>query len=571
MQLPLNLSMPYWLLCTLFYLVRSGLLIFLFIQSTLPYFLESDQRLRKSVFNRPMYLLSMLITLIISRMPIILFNRELNPDEAQMLAGAITLSHDPVFWRSVDGTTHGPFDQLPLLLPRLFDLPINFHTGRVIGILSVFACLYLLYLGNRSLFSEKTARLAVFPAACFFALTDFFDFVHYSSEHIPILMISLLNYCFLRACVMDHGKLTERRFSLIVAGTLVFLIPLAKLQAALFSACFWFIINMFLIMDSKRIFKSKLMRVSAFNLSIVGVMALFLTYLKYFELVNTFIAYYLLNNIFYVSAGHVMVLSEVMSFLKAERSWQNFVLLSGTSAIFGLFFNHRYYRKNLGLTLSVILLNICALATVLTPNRPFPHYLLFLVFPLCQLVALLISPGYCAMEEGENPQKAALPLKVYHRAFFACVLTVFISSLFLKNHFLPRNVSEMFKKSAVSVKIGEYAEPGESLGMWGWMCRYYVETGMRQATREAHTERQIRSHPQRDLYKLRYLTDLKQSFPAAFIDAVGPDNFAFEDRTLYGHENFPELNDFIRERYTLVGDIDNTRIYIRNDRISMRR
>src|SRR5215207_2009845 len=42
------------------------------------------------------------------RWPFLLVAGEFNPDESQLIAGAITLAHDPVFWRSVDGTTSGP-------------------------------------------------------------------------------------------------------------------------------------------------------------------------------------------------------------------------------------------------------------------------------------------------------------------------------------------------------------------------------------------------------------------------------------------------------------------------------
>ena len=44
------------------------------------------------------------------RWPFLLQASEYNPDESQLLAGALTLTRDPVFWRSVDGTTSGPLN-----------------------------------------------------------------------------------------------------------------------------------------------------------------------------------------------------------------------------------------------------------------------------------------------------------------------------------------------------------------------------------------------------------------------------------------------------------------------------
>ena len=49
------------------------------------------------------------------RWPFLLVASEFNPDESQLIAGTITLAHDPVFWRSVDGTTSGPLNFYVLL------------------------------------------------------------------------------------------------------------------------------------------------------------------------------------------------------------------------------------------------------------------------------------------------------------------------------------------------------------------------------------------------------------------------------------------------------------------------
>src|SRR5579863_5947381 len=47
--------------------------------------------------------------------PSVMDNRELgDPDESQLASAAITLGHDPLYYRSVDGATCGPVDELPL-------------------------------------------------------------------------------------------------------------------------------------------------------------------------------------------------------------------------------------------------------------------------------------------------------------------------------------------------------------------------------------------------------------------------------------------------------------------------
>ena len=57
---------------------------------------------------------------ILMRLPIVIFNQEINPDESQMIAHALTLQQYPIYWQSVDGTTIGPLDNYVLLLPSFF-------------------------------------------------------------------------------------------------------------------------------------------------------------------------------------------------------------------------------------------------------------------------------------------------------------------------------------------------------------------------------------------------------------------------------------------------------------------
>ena len=51
---------------------------------------------------------AVLLMLAAFRWPSWFYPRELNPDEAQTIASALTLECFPVYWKYVDGTTHGP-------------------------------------------------------------------------------------------------------------------------------------------------------------------------------------------------------------------------------------------------------------------------------------------------------------------------------------------------------------------------------------------------------------------------------------------------------------------------------
>ena len=77
---------------------------------------------------------------------------ECDPDESQAIAGAMRLAQDPVFWRSIDGTTHGPLLYYPLLLPKMIGLNIDYGAARLVGLLAEMASVLFLYASLRTLF-----------------------------------------------------------------------------------------------------------------------------------------------------------------------------------------------------------------------------------------------------------------------------------------------------------------------------------------------------------------------------------------------------------------------------------
>ena len=68
-------------------------------------------------------------------------------------------------------------------------------------------------------------------------------------------------------------------------------------------------------------------------------------------------------------------------------------------------------------------------------------------------------------------------------------------------------------------------------------------------------------------FRAQYLRDFEAADPPLFLDAVGPGNFTYEDRSRDGHETFPELARIVRARYSLVADVESVRIYVRRDRM----
>ena len=115
--------------------------------------------------------------------------------------------------------------------------------------------------------------------------------------------------------------------------------------------------------------------------------------------------------------------------------------------------------------------------------------------------------------------------------------------------------------------IRDYVRPGDTLSVWGWMPQYYPMTGLRQATREAHTQHQLTPGPRQESNRARYLGDLRSHPPAIFIDATGPGNWGFAVTVDFGYETFPALARWLGLHYRTVGLFNGGRILARRDRV----
>jgi hypothetical protein len=78
---------------------------------------------------------------------------------------------------------------------------------------------------------------------------------------------------------------------------------------------------------------------------------------------------------------------------------------------------------------------------------------------------------------------------------------------------------------------------------------------------------QIDGAPYRPYFQQVYLADLERSRPPVFVDAVGPGNFCYTDRTVAGYETFADLHALIERNYRQVAELEGTRVFVRADRL----
>ncbi len=515
---------------------------------------------KKAPFHPPDWLLVLagLGLLGWARLPVLLFNRELNPDESQIISHAITLAQWPVFWRSVDGTTIGPLDCYALLLPRLLGFGFDYTAARVLGLACIGGSLAFLFGSLRQFFGAAVARLAWVPPLLFLSFVQNPDFVHYSSEHVPLVLLAGATWLFAKS-FLEKKTPVGRAFLL---GLLLGMVPFGKLQGvpaagvvAVFAAVlFW-------QRGNGRGLVALVAGGLTFPLVVVALAAAF-------GVLGDFLTFYLLGNAQY--STNKSLWESARNLFGVWGSATEFLFFSFVPALAALavIWGGEGARRTNPNGLLVGFVGTLLLASGYAAAKsgfPFGHYLHWLVMPLTLLSGLLLSVAMARM-----PASVSRLAPVFLVVASLLTLTPFLLNLRPGNaynaYLSTPTQNRAHPQSAVSRVIDRIAKPGEALVVWGWQCRFYVESGLPQGTAENHTERCIFPIELRPVYRQRFLADFKRTQPVVFVDAVGKNSWWVQDRTTQGHECFPELAAHIRAAYRYAGLVDDCRIYVRNDR-----
>lgn len=509
------------------------------------FFLMAASTLKKSWSPSLMLLLGG-IGLIMMRLPVVVFNYELNPDESQVIAHALTLRQNPLFWLSVDGTTIGPLDIYLINLVAAFSKDITYSTLHVLAIGCSLASLLFFYSSIRNFFNTSTAQLSILPIVLFLALTQETDFIHYSSEQVPLVMLTLALWL---ASILYKSDRTDR-WLVFVTGFVLGMIPFTKLQASLQAVFLGVgILGLLLLRRQKS-------NIPFFILGGLGFPFLVFLYLAAFGLVTNFWEFYIKGNLVYAGGGNTKnIFLQFIDLVSISPDFLKYIASIAVLAVIGVLSFKGKIDKWL-LTFSGVWLLVSIYAVTKTGN-PFVHYLNLLIYPLA-----LLGSVFIANISKPSLQNIAIfsPLIIWLSFFVPKAVKRQPFNVYISNttHNLPQ--------SDVSKKILEFVRPNDMLVVWGWACRYHVETQLGQGTAENHTERCIYEHPMRPNYRNRYIADMRRNRPAIFVDAIGKNSLWLQDISSQGHQNFPELKAFIDTNYSLVDTLDDVRIYVLKER-----
>lgn len=563
-----------------FLLLFSLIAIYLIIYAFLPAkFLPKKSIYPNKIIQSDIFYTLIISALIISgRWPGLLIGYQ-NPDETLLLTGATKLLQDPIFWRSVDTTTSGPLNVYPLMIPSLFGFRLEYASARVIGLGLMIVSVTCLYYSLRCIYSETTARLATFVVAITIALMRHPNFIHYTSEHLPIalLSIAILCCCQIYVCQTPH----RQNYLIFSLGFILGMSPFSKYQSIPIAFSI-FIVSLHIIWvksTSTNQFFRQIFILIAGTLSFPIFVFL---YLAFFGLIDVFWKSSIQTNLlFYMkevsklrnySSDWSAKISIFLYMLKTSSETYIIFALTGITVLLTsvIFLVKKSLRnpliKSANTSLFIyysLLLLIASTYSVVKPGNPFLHYMLFLIIPCGFTLGVFI---------GEMENQLSIFSNQIKKWFMTIILTIIII-VCLRDVFNSRGNQFISKRKyfldnyidPVAQFIVNHSQMDESIAVWGLVreTNLYVQTGLYPATRDIDNLWQIVSHPLQEFYLERYKNDLLKSQPNLFVDTIPEESTYIMKKS---HDHFPLIANFIKEHYELVKEIDGFRIYARTEK-----
>jgi hypothetical protein len=478
----------------------------------------------------------LVLGVLISRIPAIRFQHELNVDESLMMAQVFRYAHDIVPWRSVDGTTSGPVNTWALLLAHRLGMPLTYPATHFFAALLLAGTLPLLFLAAKRRYGLLPAAVGVTAEATWIALSQKPDFIHYSSELVPIFLISA------------SLALGEKGLRAVGAAFLLGIVPWAKLQAApiAFVAGLWILYRTVRPAgghrpEAKAALQVALLAVSGVSFSIL-ILALVAAGGATGEMWNS---YFVVTKYYSGSFQSLTLLRRLALFFDNGTvcAWGGILLVLrvclGPRAVWEGRENS-YFPWVLAL--------VSAYVCVRT-GLSYEHYTL-LMLPALVLLTAASFAEWRGVEESEltRARIAAVALLVFalprlHEAYFRFRTRVDYPSPETTLH--------------VAGAIHRACPTASSLTLWGWFPSLYVETGLPPSTRHGVYHFLTLATPSQAFLRKTFMDDLVKSGSEVVVDG-GPIPLS----------SFPELETYVRGHFRLSETVNAASgaisVYVRN-------
>lgn len=566
--------------------------------------------------------------LFIGRFPSLL-DYQLNPDEGEFLSAAHKLFYDGNFFHSVDCGTSGPVNIYPLMLPAIFGLSPDYASSRLIVAVMLFLLIYLVYRSFSLLTSDALSRIAILPLAT--ALPVFHDanLVHYSSEETPLLLIGAAFYLAVRvlrrpteylmplallgvlaslaffakmqsvpivvalalaaiAYTLATGNATKlwRPTLVFVAGT----IPIFLLNAGLCLAAgvwrnFWmsYIVSNQRYVEMNSDFFTDLPVLSRY---LVGTVEIQLFVFTFFGVALAYAAFRVRRNatreqtvylqLLLLCAGLVAGCLILYSLQTAPAI--RYVILLTIVAI--PMYSLLVFRAGkfgiepvrwLGLLSFLFIAAACF--SIYKPHRTFPHYLLFLLTPLCAAMGWMLVRESRDAGSTRGQQSSEESYGFFGLTGNPVLVTLFVTLAVTSSVYVWGAYNDhSFRTVVPTIRppegdfIRSLTSPRGRIFVWGWTPDPYLGSGRVTATRDLNLFYVFIGPPEiTKYYRARLLNDLIRNPPEVFVDAVGATSWSFTDRSRYNFEQFRDIAAFVDTNYDHFADAYEQRYFVRRD------
>ncbi|WP_321472722.1 hypothetical protein [uncultured Paludibaculum sp.] len=502
------------------------------------------------------------------RMPNAFLDRELNVDESQFLAQGMKFAEDPVPWRAVDGTGGGPVDSYVVTLFLLAGFKPSYLLVHLLANAIVSFHVALAYATILRFTHLARAVLAVIPIAIMYSFTSNAEFLHYSSELLPVLFLSAGFYQVVVWWTDGAKSQTPARLArLFVAGFALGIAPWCKLQAAPITATLGVLVLGSLAANGApaRGARERLMCGAAFLGGALIPSAAILTVVVRGGVMHDFWNSYVLQNVVYAGGWSIEVALKNLRRGCWNAEVYPLVLCNLIAIVYLLTLGHQRIRAagrriDPWQLVAVLAYTGSAFFALCRPALGWLHHAVFVVQPMTCLFGVLIAPmpGF-AMSRPGGARSHRTATGVGCGLIVALVYAVLGLRYVVYADFALRD--RKWDRSDPSVRIVEEVKglakdhPVRSLAIWGWTPAIYVRTGIPPATRDAIGHYVITPGPFVSYFRNRFVRDLRDKMPDVFIDTVSSSQFIWSWTENDGYESDAELKGFIDRNYVLTRQV----------------
>jgi hypothetical protein len=511
---------------------------------------------------------AMALLLLFGRWSSILHPVPFNPDEAQAAANAMRIHAYGLDWNALDGSTNGPLDSLIACWPYLLGLDPSLNTGRLAACALLFCVCLFVYLSAKIVCGRVPASLLLLPLLTFYAFTDNPNFVHYSSELLPLFLLSAAHYLIVKTTMERDRSVRREALGYLLIGLLLGAVPFAKLQAApiAVAAALYAMVLALTGPGTARWRNAVLLCCGG-----VATCAAFLLPLAATGHITDFWNSYIAWAFFYdkeplsvvgiqgmISDDLLMACLTGFLFLLVLACLVHAVLVGRNDSA-----GARATRYGAVYSLALIVVALWVIAQPGRSDKPFDHYLMFYP-PL-----LLIFCSYVARAFTDR-RADVLIFTAYYSFLAALFAGLFFVQVKPKHNTMGAGAWPTLTLEVKSPHMWSWLPiPEQHLLVWGWMAQWYVWSGMTPAARDTNTFSEITDSPLRGYFRDRFMSDITQSSPDVILDAVEGKSFVFHRMSNESPAMFPEFSAYLASNYVQLlpwkPEPDCPKLYVKNE------